>query len=224
MPIYYYDGEQNSPPNYVGVRVAVMINKKLQQKWYTFRVAGGFLPKEEQERITKEAEELEKEWMMEKNLYSGIRLREAKEEPQNSAYVTGIAGIKMRYVKQTKKRLSKAKNKPGPKKMLTYVFYTPFIIVNSSHKKNKFIKQFNVKTRGYDMAWYSAVSYFAEQKGIQSFEHLLERKPDIQQWTIIRNWQNQKGYEIPEKRQPTELLEMLEAGDTEKDAPFNPFD
>lgn len=223
MPIYYYDGEQNSPPNYIGVRVAVMINSKLRQKWYTFRSSrceGGVLPQSEQDKRKKEARELESMWMLEKNLHSGIRLREAKEEPQNSAYVTGIAGIKMRYVKQTKKRYSKAK-RPGPKKLLTYVFYTPFIIVNSSHNKEKFIKQFNILTRGYDMAWFSAVNYFAEKKGITSFDHLLIRKPSVQQWTIIRNWQNKKGYEIPEKRQPKELLKIEE--EKEKPVVINPF-
>jgi len=223
MPIYYYDGEQKSPPNYIGIRVAVMINSKLQQKWYTFRSSaydGGVLPEMEQLKRKKEAQELEQEWMLEKNLHSGIRLREAKEEPQNSAYVTGIAGIKMRYVKQTKRRYSKAK-KPGPKKRLTYVFYTPFIIVNSSYKKEKFIKQFNVLTRGYDMAWYAAVNYFAEKKEITSFDHLLIRKPPIQQWTIIRNWQNKKGYEIPEKRQPNELLKIEEDKQEILNNPFN---
>ena len=223
MPIYYYDGEQKSPPNYIGIRVAVMINSKLQQKWYTFRSTaheGGVLPEKEQQKRKKEAQELEHEWMLEKNLHSGIRLREAKEEPQNSAYVTGIAGIKMRYVKQTKRRYSKAK-KPGPKKRLTYVFYTPFIIVNSSHKKEKFIKQFNVLTRGYDMAWYAAVSYFSEKKGINNFDHLLKRKPPIQQWTIIRNWQNKKGYEIPETRQPNELLKIEADKQETQNNPFN---
>jgi hypothetical protein len=199
-----------------------MINSKLQQKWYTFRSSaheGGVLPEEEQKKQRKEAQELEQEWMLEKNLHSGIRLREAKEEPQNSAYVTGIAGVKMRYVKQTKKRYSKAK-KPGPKKLLTYVFYTPFIIVNSSYNREKFIKQFNVLTRGYDMAWYSAVSYFAEKKGIRSFDHLLIRKPPVQQWTIIRNWQNKQGYEIPENRQPKELLALEKAQQEEVKNPF----
>ena len=222
MAIYYYDGEQNSPPNYVGVRVAVMVNKKLRQKWYTFRVAGGFIPEEEQEKIKAEAQALEKEWVLEKNLYSGIRLREAKEEPQNSAYVTGIAGIKMRYIKQTKKRYSKAK-RPGPKKLLTYVFYTPSIIVNSSHKKEKFIKQFNVLTRGYDMAWYMAVSYLAEKKGIGNFDHLLARKPPVQQWRLIRDWQNKNGYEIAENRLPKELQD-IDDDKKESDAPVNPFD
>jgi len=222
MAIYYYDGEQNSPPNYVGVRVAVMVNKQLRQKWYTFRISGGFIPDEEQERIRTEAQALEKEWMLEKNLYSGIRLREAKEEPQNSAYVTGIAGIKMRYIKQTKKRYSKAK-KPGPKKLLTYVFYTPSIIVNSSHKKEKFIKQFNVLTRGYDMAWYAAVSYLAEKKGISSFDHLLARKPPVQQWILIRDWQNKNGYEIAERRLPKELQDIDDNKETD-DTPVNPFD
>lgn len=204
MPIYYYDGEQKSPPGYIGVRVAVMVNSKLRQRWYSFRSAGGFIPEEEQARIKAEAQALEKEWIMEKNLHAEIRLREAKEEPQNSAYVTGVAGIKMRFVKQTKKRLSRAK-KPGPKKMLTYVFYTPYIIVNSSHKKERFIKQFNVITQGYDMAWMQAVQHLAEKKGITSYDHLLARKPDVKQWKIIYDWQNKKGYEIPVKRMPKEL-------------------
>ncbi len=221
MPIYYYDGEQNSPPNYVGVRVAVMINSKLHQKWYTFRVAGGFLPEEEQEKIKEEARELEKQWMLEKNLHSSIRVREAKEEPRNSAYVTGVSGIKMRYIKQTKKRQSKSK-KPGRKKILTYVFYTPCIIVNSSYKKKKFIKQFNVLTRGHDMAWYSAVEYLAEQKEIGNFDHLLARKPPVQQWIIIRDWQNKKGYEIAENRLPKEL-QALE-NNKKSEEPTNPFE
>lgn len=49
--------------------------------------------------------------------------------------------------------------------------------------------------------------YLADQKSIKHYTHLLSKKPPVKQFSLIRNWQNQQGYEIPEHRLPDELLD-----------------
>ena len=57
-----------------------------------------------------------------------------------------------------------------------------------------------------------AVTYLADQKNIKHYTHLLSKKPSVKQFSLIRNWQNQQGYEIPEHRLPDELVEKAPEG------------
>ena len=86
MAIYHYDGTQKNPKNYVGYRVAVSVNGTLRQKW--FKGA---------EEKPNEAVELDKMWRFEQGLFNDSRNRERTERVSNSAYVTGVAGIKMKF-------------------------------------------------------------------------------------------------------------------------------
>ena len=187
MTVYKYDGSQNTPKNYVGVRVAVSVNGILQQKWFP-GVTGE----------CKEAEELERQWKFEQQLYKSKRVRERKEKAQNSAYVTGVSGIKMKFVASIKRRNDNV-----------YRSYAPMFIISGSVDRQKFSKKYNIKTLGFDMAWFKACQYAAEKYGTTRLDYMLAKKPSVQQFHLIYRWQTgQGGHVIPQNRLPNELLDQ----------------
>lgn len=205
MPIYDHT-ETPHPSGFRGFRVTRYFasEKKNRQRW--FGIKGRDI-----DAVRKEAESLLSEWEFEAMLEKSQRERLKVERPQNSAYVTGVSGIKMKFVRHVKRRESRAKKvKPGRKKVYTSVIYTPYFVVSGSVEGVKYIRKFNIKTLGYDLAWLKAVTYLAETKGIKQYSHLLSKKPPVEQFRIILNWQSQQGYEIPEHRLPDELLKAEE--------------
>lgn len=184
MPIYHYDGTQKTPKNYVGFRVAVSVNGKLRQKWY-----------KDTKELPAEAKQLEREWKFEQQLYKSSKVSERKERAQNSAYITGVSGIKMKFISIKKQVAGK----------VTY-YYTPVFIVSGSNNNKSFIRNFNIKTLGFDMAWFKACQYAAVQYEMSSFDKILARKPSVEQFHIIYRWQTKKGLNIPFYRMPNELL------------------
>ena len=175
--------------------------KKNRQQWLGIK---GKDPTE----VLKYAEKLLAEWEFEAMLEKSQRDRLKLERPQNSAYVTGVSGIKMKFVRHVKRRASRAKKaKPGRKKIYTSIIYTPYFVVSGSSEGKKYIRKFNIKTLGFDLAWVKAVTYLAEKKDIKQYSHLLSKKPSVDQFRLILTWQNNQGYDIPENRLPNELLE-----------------
>ena len=175
--------------------------KKNRQRWLGIK-------DKDVDHVKKEAEKLLAEWEFEAMLEKSQRDRLKQERPQNSAYITGVSGIKMKFVRHIKRRESRAKkSKLGRKKIYTSTIYTPYFVVSGSVEGKKYIRKFNIKTLGFDFAWMKAVTYLAEVKGIKQFRHLLSKKPSVDQFKLIINWQNSQGYEIPEHRLPDELLD-----------------
>ncbi len=184
MAIYHYDGSQKTPPNYVGIRVAVSINGKLHQKWFKGKNAD-----------VKKAESIERQWKFEQQLHKTTRVRERKELVKNSAYVTGVAGIKMKFVVSKKKKGKKV-----------YRSYAPVFIVSGSVNSQRFAKNFNIKRFGFDMAWFKACQFAAEKYGSTLFDKMVVKKPSVEQFKIIYRWQTKQGLDIPVHRMPDELL------------------
>ena len=199
MAIYEYDGSDKAPSGYLGVRVSVSVNGTVRQKWFNYRKQGQEIPKMEQEALLFAAKRTEREWQLEQMLHSEQRTRQRVEGHQNCAYKTGVAGIKMKFAVHKKTR--------GTKK---YCHYSPVFIVAGTHEKTRIRKTFSIKKYGYDMAWFKACSFTAEQYGFSSYDHLLKRKPPIHQFEIIYRWQNSQGHTIPLERLPDELLETLD--------------
>ena len=185
MTIYHYDGTQKNPKNYVGYRVAVSVNGKLRQKWFKGT-------KEE----PREAKELDKMWRFEQGLYKDSRNRERKERLSNSAYVTGVAGIKMKFASNGRGLVS-GKHK---------YYYFPAFIVSGSVNSERFVKTFNIKNLGFDMAWFKACQYAAEKYGPNLLDQMLSKKPRVEQFYIIYRWQSQSDSEIPVSCFPEEIL------------------
>jgi len=201
MPIYDHT-ETAHPSGFRGFRVTRYFasEKKNRQRWLGIKG-------KDIDQVHKEAKQLLSEWEFEAMLEKSQRDRLKVERPQNSAYVTGVSGIKMKFVRHVKRRESRAKKpKPGRKKIYTSVIYTPYFVVSGSVDGQKYIRKFNIKTLGFDLAWMKAVTYLADTKSIKQYTHLLSKKPPVEQFRLILNWQNQQGYEIPEHRLPDELI------------------
>ncbi|MCK5902354.1 MAG: hypothetical protein KAG28_04330 [Cocleimonas sp.] len=182
MAIYVYDGTQKTPKNYIGVRVAVSINGKLHQKWF------------KGETDTTEAKTIERQWKFEQQLYRSKKSRERKEPAKNSAYVTGVAGIKMKFIVNISRRKSISRS------------YTPVFLVSGSTNSQRFQKRFNIKRLGFDLAWLKACQYASEKYGQTLFDKMLIKKPSVRQFHIIYRWQRKQGHDIPKHRLPNELL------------------
>jgi len=205
MPIYDHTDTPH-PSGFRGFRVTRYFanEKKNRQSWLGIK-------NKDIETVRKDAKKLLAEWDFEAMLEKSQRDRLKIERPQNSAYVTGVSGIKMKFVRHTKRRESRAKQpKPGRKKIYTSIIYTPYFVVSGSVEGKKYIRKFNVKTLGFDNAWINAVTYLADTKNIKQYSHLLAKRPSVEQFKLIRTWQNSKGYEIPDTRLPNELLENKE--------------
>lgn len=201
MPIYDHT-QTPHPSGFRGFRVTRYFasEKKNRQQWLGIK-------DKDIATVLKVAERLLAEWEFEAMLAKSQRDRLKQERPQNSAYVTGVSGIKMKFVRHVKRRESRAKKvKPGRKKIYTSVIYTPYFVVSGSVDSKKYIRKFNIKTLGFDMAWFKAVTFLAEVKSIKQYSHLISKKPAVEQFKLIIDWQNSQGYEIPEHRLPDELL------------------
>lgn len=205
MPIYNHTLTPH-PSGFRGFRVTRYFanEKKNRQQWLGIK-------DKSISSVSKDADKLLAEWEFEAMLAKSQRDRLKVERPQNSAYVTGVSGIKMKFVRHIKRRESRAKKlKPGRKKVYTSVIYTPYFVVSGSIDGKKYIRKFNIKTSGFDLAWFKAVTFLAEVKTIKQYDHLLAKKPQVEQFKLIIDWQNSQGYEIPEHRLPDELLNIKE--------------
>ena len=197
MPIY--ENEEGTQ-----IRVAVSVGGKLRQKY--------FHPKtpEALDKDRTAANRLEIEWKFEANIIASDRNRQRKETGKSSAFVTGVSGIKMKFVVDTKKRpVQGAKTKR--KRKIRY--YTPSFVVSGSHNKQAFCKAFNIKALGFDMAWFKAVNYLCNMKEISSMDKILKKKPPVEQFAVIYKWQCQQGHVIPKERLPEEFLKADSKGE-----------
>ena len=77
-------------------------------------------------------------------------------------------------------------------------YYTPAFVVSGSSNGKQFFRPFNIKTLGYDMAWFKACRFASEKYGKNLLEKILEKKPPVEQFHIIYRWQAQQlGLNIP---------------------------
>ena len=174
MPIYNHTLTPH-PSGFRGFRVTRYFanEKKNRQQWLGIK-------DKSISSVSKDADKLLAEWEFEAMLAKSQRDRLKVERPQNSAYVTGVSGIKMKFVRHIKRRESRAKKlKPGRKKVYTSVIYTPYFVVSGSIDGKKYIRKFNIKTSGFDLAWFKAVTFLAEVKTIKQYDHLLAKKPQV---------------------------------------------
>lgn len=190
MPIYENE-------DLTQIRVAVSVGGQLRQKYFRPKTAEMLV------KYRKEARQLESEWKFEANIIASQKNRERKEKRRSSAYVTGVGGIKMKFLINTKHRAERGA-KTKRKRKISY--FTPAFVVSGSQNKKLFCKNFNIKTQGFDMAWFNAVAYLCKVKGISSIDKLLQKRPPVEQFHVIYNWQRKLGHDIGENRLPNELL------------------
>ena len=144
----YERGEHKG--GFIGVRVAVMIDGKHKQKYFSYKLSD-----KSEEEIYKEAEQLHREWLMLKSLANSQNQREAKEMRRvTSPYSTGVKGIKF--------NISHSRS---------------YFFVQGSTDKKPFYKHFSINDYGYDLAWYKACEYLQSKKNYSIFDNIYKRKP-----------------------------------------------
>lgn len=178
MSIFFYDGTQKTPKNYIGIRIVVSVNNKVKQKWFVG------------EGHEKKAEALHTQWKIEQTLMRWKRNKDRTERPSKDPYFTGVSSIKMKFQRNG-----------------SSLGHVPFFIVSGSIDKCRFKQIFRIKKDGFDRAWFRACEYCAKKHKINNFDHLLKRKPDPRQFFIILKWQRQQGIDIPFERLPNEILD-----------------
>jgi len=191
MPIYEYDEGKR-------IRVAVSVGGRLRQKYFHPKTSEAL----DKDRI--EAKKLDSGWKFEANMIASQKNRERSEKRRNSAYVTGVGGIKMKFLVNTKYR-HKRGDPSGKKRKISY--YTPAFVVSGSQDNKLFCRHFNIKTQGFDMAWFNAVNYLCKVKCISNNDQFLRKKPPVEQFQVIMEWQRSQGHNIPEHRLPDEILD-----------------
>ncbi|WP_299881383.1 AP2/ERF family transcription factor [uncultured Cocleimonas sp.] len=135
---------------FIGIRVAVMVNSKLMQKYYSFKSTD-----QSEDEILSDAKSLHAKWMMEKNLASSKRDIAAKELRRvSSPFSTGIKGIKFRISHNT------------------CYFY-----VQGMTNKIRFHKNFSINKYGYEMAWFKACEFLQKNKDYSLFDSIYKNIP-----------------------------------------------
>lgn len=199
MSLFIYNGKQKSPPNYIGIRVSVMINGKHHQKWYAQRG----LSDEQKAKQLEEAQQLEMKWLMEKNINKSI-VEGQRKTINHSIYDTPVKGIKMKFLKRTSQKNGKK-----------YISFTPVFNVEGSYQKQRFHKAFNMKVHGFELAWFKACDYLGQQYGINSVDKFIAKKPSVEQMIVLLVQQRKLGCSIATNRLPNELLEQFKTTDCE---------
>jgi len=192
----YQRGEHKG--GFIGLRVVVNVDRQYRQKYFAYK---GATDEKVLAEIRKKAETLNAEWNMERNFAQSKKNLECKEHRRiSSAYTTGISGIKMKFVASSKSRSGET------------TYYTPIFKISGSTDGVRYDGSYNIARLGYDMAWLRAVMYYAEQKSISNYGHLLKRKPPVEQFLVIYKYQNSQGHNIPLRRLPSEIpAELIES-------------
>lgn len=152
----YRQGEHKS--GFIGVRVAVMVEGKARQKYYSFNT----IDKKEDE-ILSDAKMLHAQWLMEKNLARSKREVASKEVRRvSSPFSTGTKGIKFRISHNS-----------------------CYFLVQGTTKNKRFHQNFNINRLGYAMAWFKACDYLQQHKDYSLLDSVYKNKPVEQRLLIV---------------------------------------
>lgn len=144
----YLQGEHKS--GFIGVRVAVMVDGKARQKYFSFKS----MDKKEDE-VLSDAKSLHAMWIMEKNLANSKREVESKELRRvSSPFSTGTKGIKFRISHNTS-----------------------YFYVQGMTNHTRFSQNFNINKLGYEFAWFRACEYLQQNKDYALLDKVYKNKP-----------------------------------------------
>lgn len=143
---------------FIGVRVAVMVDGKAMQKYFSFKSSD-----KNEDDILSDAKLLHARWMMEKNLASSKRDVASKELRRvSSPFSTGTKGIKFRVSHNT------------------CYFY-----VQGMTKHIRFNQHFNINRLGYEFAWFKACEYLQKNKDYALLDSVYKNKPAEERLLIV---------------------------------------
>lgn len=190
MSIYEYN-EGDHAGKFQGIRVVCKVGDDYRQKYFPFRtrIKGKYvyISLKEEQKIRRDAKALDEKWNKErlklsrKKVISAKRKRSA-EMPQN----TGVSGISAIFIVDKKFRGGEIRT-----------YYTPAFSVHGSQDKKRFIKSFRISKMTFEEAWMAAVKFYAKNKKIGNYKHLISRKPNIDIFKRVRTHMRKLGHCIP---------------------------
>lgn len=165
MSVYEYDGKTKvGPSGFVGLRLTVMVDGKRVQEYYSFKTGKGngeMLPPESIAEIRERVERRHEDLMVQKERAKSRRALLARQGTCDPLHSTGVKGIILTL--QVKQRNGKT-------------WYTPMFQVNVAEGHGSiYIKK--PYRRHFSFAWKNAVERYAELKHLDSYDHLLKRRP-----------------------------------------------
>ena len=206
MSVYTYkENELNS--GFVGYRVAVMVDGKQKQKWFSTKGKTDL----EITALGKKARSLNNEFLMLKNLNKDLREKKCKDIPavmKVSSHSTGIRGIKLMFLER---------HKTGN------IIYVPHVVVSFSYKKQRYSKIFRVKSERYADAWHQAVFFYSNIKKEVDISTLYARKPPLELLYVTFKHNIVGGMPMKVEHLPDELLEERKFNEWIKDLEGNLF-
>lgn len=164
--IYRYD-EYDHPAGFIGLRVAVSIDGKVKQKYFSLRERPGvFVSLEKELKLIKEASKLDKKWRNEQAQAKLENKRNAM--PGKSLYTTRVKGISMISSFERKSR-------SGVEKIYRYLAFS----IHISHERERFSTTVRLKKDGSNLgpAWKKAVDFVCKNKKMRNNKQLYQRKP-----------------------------------------------
>lgn len=153
MSVMLYNECNPHPAGFKGYRVAVMVDGKHKQRYFSFNRA----TKNEQFH---EAHKINASWLQQKQRVQTHRDNQAIQTIR-SKYGTGVKGIGLRYCYSPDKK--------GNMKAYKHLRF----IVQGQHNGKGFNRAFSVTNKG----WEDAVAYLAKSKELSRWKHLLKRNP-----------------------------------------------
>lgn len=197
MAIYEYDDTNPHPGQFEGLRVVVKCYRSgYLQRYFRFRRDDGeFVSLTEERRLRREAELLDRQWRERQARENRQRIRDARQLLNaGSPTATGVAGIRMTFVVDTKLRAGRVVR-----------YYTPAFVVHGSHRGQRFSRTVRVQPGTVTQGWSEAVQTYCWHKGIDgsATRRLLRRQPPVAQFEAVRSDLCRRlGYEIQKERVP----------------------
>lgn len=153
MSVTLYNAANPHPAGFHGYRVAVMINGKHKQRYFSINR----LPKTHQFKL---AHKTNARWLEQKTRAETYRNNQAIQTTR-ALNITGVKGITLTYCYSPDKR--------GNKKAYKHLRF----VVQGSHNSIGFSRGFPATENG----WNQAVAYLAKSKNLTRWKHLLKRCP-----------------------------------------------
>ena len=152
MSVTYYSRANPHKGGFIGFRVAVMVNMRHRQRYFSTKNPGDY------DHQFKLAHKLNEKWLEEKEKADRKRSNAAIPTIRNK-YSTGVRGVSIKY--------TYSRDRKGNRQAYRHLK----LVVQGSHNCVLFKKDFPPTQQG----WIDAVTYLAKKKHLTRWRHLLDR-------------------------------------------------
>jgi len=156
-------------------------------KYFPFRRYGHYITLKEERDLYDRACKLDLKWQ--RAQLAAKKKRDKARLGRNTKFAsnTDVLGVSAYY------RMDKRCGK---------MFYTAVFKTQGTTDNCRYNNSFQINKFGFDGAWTEAVKFYAKQKGIRKYQHLIDRKPDMSIFKHVAKHLKKKGHTIPAKSIP----------------------